>query len=296
MEVFDKQLKSLHAAFSGIEHYQRIVDSNTKKLLADLLQSKNNLSAFDSETKEIFGSSVNAFYFQDPYTGAARPYDAKRTSIEESIELAFLYKNKQYQWLLSEAYEAFEDYLEAMYASAGFLDPGFINPKDLDGHHPALAKINGFDWFLERAKKKKDAPRSILGHFRREFPELVRMERGNKINADLRLSICLIEKLRHIIVHKHGKTEIRNQVVDAILESACLLKDKTLEPAARRKIEDHLGIDAHDGLVVLIERPVFQNGGFSMTINRHSNLISEMLAYSFIVRNELVKRFSAGAA
>ena len=71
MELFDKQLKDLLSAFSGIQHYQRIVEKNTKKLLNDLAKAKVSLEGLDNEAKEIFGSSVNAFYFYSPYTGTA---------------------------------------------------------------------------------------------------------------------------------------------------------------------------------------------------------------------------------
>ena len=37
---------------------------------------------------------------------------------------------------------------------------------------------------------------------------------------------------------------------------------------------------------------MFHSGGFSMDINRHDNLMSEMLAYALILRNLLVERFA----
>ena len=178
----------------------------------------------------------------------------------------FLYKNKQYQWLLSEAYEAFKYYLECMYECSGYLDPNFWNPKDFDGQDPSSAKRNGPEWFIERLKKKKNTLQSILNHFRSEFPALGKMEKNNKINVNLRLSICLIEKLRHIIVHKHGKTDIRSQVIENILKASCLLKNTKLEPEARARISDYLGTGEYEGLVILIENLCFIAVGFPWTL------------------------------
>lgn len=294
MELFDKQLKDLLSAFSGIQHYQRIVENNTKKLLNDLSKAKVGLEGLDSEAKDIFGSSVNAFYFYSPYTGTATPYDAKKTSIDEAIELTFLHKNKQYQWLLADAYEAYEDYLEAMYACAGFIDPLFWPEKDFESQDPSGAKSLGFQWFLEKSKNKRGAPGTIMAHFRSKLPNLAKIERNNLTNNDLRLTMCIIEKIRHIIVHKNGKTEFREHVIDSILKSANILNNKRLEPVARSIVSDHFGKGEYSGLVILVEKPMLQSNGISMVINHHDNLLGAMLGHSLVLRNELVALFGKG--
>lgn len=295
MELFDKQLKDLLSVFGGIQHYQRIVENNTKKLINDLVKAKASLEVLDDQAKDVFGSSVNAFYFYSPYTGTATPYDAKKTSIDEAIELTFLHKNKQYQWLLTEAYEAYEDYLEAMYACAGFIDPSFWPVKDLESQDPSSVKSLGFQWFLEKSRNKRGAPGTIMAHFRKDLPNFANIERNNLTGNDLRLAMSIIEKIRHIIVHKNGKTDVREHVIDTILKSANILNNKRLEPIARSIVSENFGKGEYNGLVILVEKPMLQSNGISMTINRHDYLLGAMLGHSLVLRNELVALFSKGA-
>ena len=292
MDLFDKPFRALLEKFSAIEHYQRIVGNNTQKLLSDLADTKKNLEQLDADTQALMGSSINAFYFYSPYDGTAIPYDSKRTSVDEAIQLTFLHKNKQYQWLLAEAYEGYEDCLEHMYASAGYTDIRFWPAKDYDSHEPAQAQAAGLEWFVNQAKRKRGIPASILAQFRRELPSFVTWERQNLLHMDLRLSSVLIEKLRHIIVHKNGRTDQRAKMIEEILKQANHVGDKTLEPRSRAYVSSFFGTDDHDGLVVLVERPVVQRGGVNIAINRVSNLMGEMLAHALIIRNELIQRFS----
>jgi hypothetical protein len=292
MILFDDQLTALIDSFGRIQNYQRTIDKNTSKLVAELAETKKQLELLDPDSKDVFGNSVDAFYFYNPYTGLATAYHAKKTSIDEAIELTYLHKNKQYQWLLAEAYEAYEDYLENMYACVGYSDPRLWPDKDLASLSPSKTQSLGLDWFFEKSRNKRGGAGAILCHFRRILPNLKTIERVNHIGVDLRLSISIVEKIRHIVVHRNGKIESRGKLVDAILKSSNLLNNKALEPPARARIDDHIGTREIDGLIILVERPIFQSGGFSMRVNRHENLVGELLGHAHVLRHELSQLFA----
>ena len=57
---------------------------------------------------------------RNPYTGKQEKIVPSKRSVKDLKLSLFRHKNKQYQWLLAEAYELFEDCLEMLYAYAGY--------------------------------------------------------------------------------------------------------------------------------------------------------------------------------
>ena len=53
-------------------------------------------------------------------------YGYKERRLEDQKRAVWRHKNKQYQWLLAEAYELFEDFIESAYGFAGFYRPKFL--------------------------------------------------------------------------------------------------------------------------------------------------------------------------
>jgi hypothetical protein len=98
----------------------------------------------------------------------------------------------------------------------------------------------------------------------------------------------MIEKFRHIIVHKNGITGESDFVIDEILKRANLASDKAREPSARKTICGYMGVDDYQGWIVLVEQSVFNYGGMSMNINRHENLVNSLLAYALVLSQSLV--------
>ena len=68
--------------------------------------------------------------FTHPKDGTPYFFGHFKSTIEDRRLSVILHKNKQYQWLLSEAYEEFEDFIEAAYAYAGYADNNFWPLKD----------------------------------------------------------------------------------------------------------------------------------------------------------------------
>ena len=192
-----------------IELFQRAAKDSAKNELLLITQYTNSLKD-NPELKEL-SASLHNMTFYDARTGIVRFYNHKERSLEDRYLHVLLHKNKQYQWLLSEAYEEFEDYLENVYAYYGRINNGFWPLKDYGNISLSELGEKDYAWHVEQARKKKDKPHSILNRFRKQFPGLKAIEATNKIQVNLSLAITLIEKLRHVIVHKGGKVSSKEE-------------------------------------------------------------------------------------
>lgn len=272
LEPYNSRLERFFGEVAVIQHYQRLSADVAKQTISDLQERDKRLSGLDDETRELMGKSVNLFSFYNPYTGVIHPYFHKAVSHQETARLVHLHKNKQYQWLLVEAYELFEDFVVSLYEFIRAESGLFRLSKDAD---------------LPTSELKKKVPQ-IIDMLRKKLPELARMEVENQTNTNLRLHICMAEKFRHVIVHKNGKTGDAATMIDKILKSANLLGHKAREPGARQTISNFIGTGDVEGVLVLVERSVFRYGGLSIDINRHENLVNALMAHALVTTQSLV--------
>lgn len=272
LEPYKSRLERFFGEVAIIQHYQRLSANIAKQTILDLQQRDKQLSGLNDETRELLGKSVNLFSFYNPYTGIILPYFHKAVTHQETAQLVHLHKNKQYQWLLVEAYELFEDFVVSLYE--------FIRAES------ALFRL-GKDAGLPTSELKKKVPQ-IIDMLRKKLPELARMEVENQTVINLRLHVCMAEKFRHVIVHKNGKTGDASKIVDKILKSANLLGDKAREPNARQIIGNYIGTGDVEGVIALAERSVFRYGSLSMDINRHENLVNALMAHALVTTQSLI--------
>lgn len=274
----DGRLKQFFDDIAVVQHYQRLSDSVFKQTIRDLIEEKSRLEQLDAETREVFETNLDVYSIYNPYSGCIQPYSVKKTSITDRAKQIHLFKNRQYQWLLVEAYELFEDFVISVYEIVRSSDSKLRFSKDTANE---LDKI---------ALKKK--VHQIVSHFRAAIAELRTIEQENKIHKNLRLYLNIIEKFRHIIVHKNGRTANSQLVIEQILKSSCLLSDKLREPEARAIVGSYIGTEDVDGLIVLVEKPIFEAGGFSMHVNRHEDLLNVLSSYALVLSQCLVNRCS----
>jgi hypothetical protein len=272
LEPYNSRLERFFGEVAVIQHYQRLSADVAKQTISDLQEHDKQLSGLDDETRELMGKSVNLFSFYNPYTGVIHPYFHKALNHQETARLVHLHKNKQYQWLLVEAYELFEDFVVSLYEFIRAESGLFRLSKDAD---------------LPTSELKKKVPQ-IIDMLRKTLPELARIEVENQTNTNLRLHICMVEKFRHVIVHKNGKTGDAATMIDKILKSANLLGDKAREPGARQTISNFIGTGDVEGVLVLVEQSVFRYGGLSIDINRHENLVNALMAHALVTTQSLV--------
>jgi hypothetical protein len=176
---------------------QSSIDSISKRECYDI-EKVIGYSANTSEDK-IFQSSHNPF-FKSPINGEYLFIGLIKTSIEDRKKFLKHNKNRQYQWLLTEAYELYEDFLEQIYAYIAFIDPSSWPLGNYKNLFLNDLQNQDFKFFLETARKKDI--NHILKFMRKKFPKLNSLEKKNALNFDYPFFLKLIEKFRHIIVHK----------------------------------------------------------------------------------------------
>jgi hypothetical protein len=200
-EIFDKYTSKV----SEIYLDQRSVKYILEKEYDDLLIKYQNTQSINPEYKAKVPYLFHSFSFRNAQNGEDCRFSYIERSLDETIIDLFLHKNRQYQWLFAEAYEAFEDFIENAYAFAGYNDNNFWPLSDFG--NISLPELNGKDyqWFIDQVVKKKGKPRSILNHFNSKLPQMMRVVENNKLGINLKLAIILIEKLRHQIVHAKGR-------------------------------------------------------------------------------------------
>lgn len=273
--------KSYTDQVSQIYLYQRAVKDNAKKEFEQLVQYEKNYEK-NPALKDVPLSTHNLFF--RPARGDT-PYffDHKKSSLEDKKIAVVLHKNKQYHWLLAEAYESFEDFIEAAYAYAGYMDNNFWPMNDFGKISLSEIKGKSFEWFVAQTKEKRDKPQSILNHFRNKFPQLQQVEANNGLKRNLRLVICLIEHLRHVIVHNRGVVSDKEKFIELVLTKSGLYNNGKFDIQHKGFIETFFGSDDYQNTISLLEIRTNPEIPLDIHIDVFENLAGNLLAYAHLI-------------
>lgn len=133
------------------------VELNKRAAKAIFKREVDLVRKFTKDKQEQEGNcdfySLSSLCYWNIRTGRLQEYELKEISLEEHIDQIILQKNRQYCWLLAEAYEAFEDYLEHVYAYIGCVDASKWVKRDLRKYSVGHAQGQSYSWFLSNAKR-----------------------------------------------------------------------------------------------------------------------------------------------
>lgn len=264
-----------------IELFQRAAKSASGTELKALLQYAEKIEG-SSDLKGIPLSTHN-MTFHDANSGRTYSYHHRTMSIEDRKNEAFFRKNRQYQWLLAEAYEKFEDYLYKVYAYCGLTDTNFWPLCDYGNIKLSERESLDFKWYLEQAHKKKGAPRSILESFRKSFPQLHHIEFKNSMGVNLAFAIVLIEKLRHIIVHNGGRTISKESFVNVVAKEAGVFNNGHISDEHKQLVEQFFGANEYKSLISLFEIQVQPKLPFEIYVCRFGILVNFLMSYGHLL-------------
>lgn len=199
--------------------------------------------------------SSESMGFHDPESGVYTRYGATKSRTEDRIQQIVKQKNRQYGWLLVEAYEEFEDFLERTYAWLGRHDWRAWRLAEFGNILHAELSCQPFSWYLEAVKRKfAQDPKAILARLRSIYPGLAASEaRAKPMDRNLRLHVELIANLRHKIVHARGVISDRNGFVEQVLTKCGLWNNGRPKVEHRAAVEAYLSPNADDCFVTLIE-------------------------------------------
>lgn len=266
--------------------YQRAMKKIAQQELSELVEyseiHKNHQDILD------IPRSVNNMYFYAAKDGTARLYGHNVQSVEDEKKAVILHKNKQYQWLLAEAYEAYEDFIEQSYAYMAFInnetwplmDYGNINLREL--------KDKDFSYFLLQARNKKDKPHSMLKQLRKVFPQYEVLETQNKVNKDLKLIINMTEKFRHHIVHTSGKVLDKTKCIEDILKKTGVFNNGKYNTDIFDYINDFFGNEDLSNTIMLLEMQMNVGLPICFEINRLETLSGSLITDAHILFEEIL--------
>ncbi|MDH5259753.1 MAG: hypothetical protein OEX07_17195 [Gammaproteobacteria bacterium] len=268
-----------------IHLYQDAMRNLAKKELKALYKYEQSLENYP-DLKELAASHQNMI-FRVAKDGSHRFFGYKKSTIEDKRLEVTLHKNKQYQWLLAESYERFEDFLESAYAFAGFTDNNFWPLRDYGNISLRDIKKKPFTWFEERANKKNNTPSSIINKFRESFPEIAHIEINNGLNINLHLAIVLIEHLRHVIVHKGGTVSDKNDFTERVLNKAGLYNNGNPDKNHVSFIHAHFGVGEYKNTILLLEIKTNPEVPLDTFVDIFGALSGYLMAYAHLIFESL---------
>ncbi|WP_324747147.1 hypothetical protein [Pseudomonas veronii] len=201
------QLRIFVTAVSHLSRYKMVSDKIYTAQADTLKKSDALLPEWSSQLSD---GTINYFYYQCPSTGGDLSAPPIRLMLKDRLEHNALLQVKTYHWLLAEAYEAFEDFLENVYAYCGLQGLSLWEPP-LEGLDSTPTTLEGF--LKVRYKKGARTPYRQLEGLRKNSVHFAQRETGVFTGNNYRVGFVLIEKFRHDIVHEGGYTnDLRHRI------------------------------------------------------------------------------------
>ncbi len=256
-----------------IHLYQRAAKNNAEAELRKLLEFEKKTNLNKSPI------SMSQMIFRD-VDGKRHSFGYFKSNIEESKKSVFIHKNKQFQWLLTETYECFEEFLDHAYGYAGYCKKDFWPLGDYGNITLSELKDKELPWFIEQAKKKKNRPHSIINQFRTKFNRIIRIEMDNHFNINLRLAVVLIEQLRHVIVHNGGIISDNEIFIEKTLKKAGLFNNGNYDKDDVDFVQSFLGEVDGKIHVVLLEVNLDPKSPLNLHVDVFQELSNYLMAYA----------------
>lgn len=188
-------------------------------------------------------------FYRSPSSGVDITASSERQKLEDQLEMNTLLRLKTYQWLLVDAYEAFENFLVSAYAHCGREGIGIWEKPERWKHRINSKDINHY--------KTEHKPFGQLNAFRRNSAHFVRYETHSPTGTNYKVTFALIEKLRQCTVHYGGYSENLNQLTSKVQDS---LKDEDRD-AVGEYVKSHFIAHEKYNLIDLLEYPTFDEDG-----------------------------------
>lgn len=281
----DRQSQHFLTHFADIELLERTMRDATTDQHRRLLENRKRLV---DQGLEDLSSSHHNMSFRSLSTGEHIFYHARsRTSEEIRVDL-LIHQNKQYQWLLAEGYEAFEDYVEFVYAVGGILHEPLWRPAELLKLKAAWGSNPSLDAYKEWAANPRYTGDvlSKMERFRSTFPGMSAVEADSPHYPNPKFQLALIEMLRHVVVHNSGRVKNKDAFVQRIFARSGASPTGVEGPAMLGQIREFLGERNGEIFVHLLDIPVQPLPG--AYVSRIEVLLDLLLAYANYICTEVL--------
>ncbi len=233
MSNIDLQLESFKNAMIEIDIYQNFTKSLFEKLnYKNKLLEDNNIVTKRSEwTKDAY-SSTHILFFKEYTNGSLAPLKTSHFNIDDSVRIESEIKNRIYQLLLLNTFEAFESYLKHVNISLIKLENerGFSPTKFIVKLHKAIPILSN----IIKVRAESDPSR-----FKNEL--------------NLILTFAFIEQLRHQITHSSGYAKDKSEFIDLWLRRIGTYRNGQIESEAMNFLDYFFGANEYENWICLTE-------------------------------------------
>lgn len=233
MNDIDQQLESLKKTMIEIYNYQSFTNSLFKNLAykTKLLEDKNIIMKRSDWTEHTF-SATHILLFKDYTNGTLAPLKTSHFNIDNADRIEAEIKNRIYQSLLLDAFEAFESYLKNANIFINILKNvrGFSPTKFIVKLHMAIPVVSN----IIKLRAESDPSRF-----------------SNELN--LLLTFSLIEQLRHQIAHTRGYAKNKSEFIDKWLRRIGTYRNSEIESEAMNYLNYFFGTNEYEDWICLTE-------------------------------------------
>ncbi len=270
-KIFEKFEQDIHE----LSFYGDIVKKSYDKYLSEIEQNKKNHPSVD------FYSAKKPVYF-DIQNNKKIISNLSITKRLDQIEDDILFHlNKQMQWFLVESYELYEDFIEKLYSTMGYLDNVFWDASDFG--KVQLNSINNKDetWFSEQIKHKKEKPYSIIKVFTKRF-DLTKYSDIKTPTTNYQFLMKLVADFRHAIVHDRGFLD--KKTYTAKVFKAVGVNGDDLIKKYEQYIDVYYGSNRYKNLICLTTiNDTYTVPGLPLSHDRRLILTQHILSYAYLL-------------
>jgi hypothetical protein len=264
---------------------QRVAKNYAKKELEQLHQNEKILA--EQGFSEEHRCSLHNMFFYDTRTDEPIFYRFKQLNTKELMTHVVLKKNREYQFLIMDAYEKFEDAIEALYAYLGKNDINFWTLQEYGNIKFNEISALEFSFYLSQSEKNKSGPIGIAKSLIDKF----------NVNAtanelDLKSAIILVEKIRHIVVHKGGKVESKEAFIALLSKNCGIANNGKAYKTLCNRVDYYFGKGEYENTINLTEERIVVGGPLTAEACRFEQLLNSMLLCVHILLEETKKHIS----
>ena len=228
--------------------------------------------------------SMHNMSFIDHRIGSRIFYSFKKLTIAERMTKVVLKKNREYQFLIMEAYEKFEDSIENIYAYLGENNINFWPLSEFGNKKYNEISSLDFAYYRERAEKRKGGAISIAKMLIERFDCDCVVDQIN-----LKHSIIFIEKIRHIVVHRAGITSEKQSFLEAVAKECGLYNNGSINNIFISYMEYFFGDGVYENTINITEERINKEMPILIERSRFELLLDAMMLCVFILCHESKK-------
>ena len=264
MNDLDHMFEDLKNKFVDINGYQVFIKGASKVTFAHYIEQKE---LAENATFDDYAGG-NSLIFRDIENDQHHFSGKQSYSFNDLIHSVTWHNNKQYQCLLVEAYEAFEDYVDELYEYIKQNEEGFFDNVS-----------------------KKD-PLKVLKKISTKISVISFLEKNNQQDCNYLFRTILISKLRHIIVHDGGFVKNIDELLEKTIGEMGLSGNRGDGKKYKDEMKFYLGEKDSKIFVLLLEHTQNNELPFNTYHDRLQYLVKDMLAYAKLLHDFIGRYFS----